>query len=379
MGWRFAAAVALLSGSLGCTVQLAQAAAPPQPAAMLGPTIATLPAESPISAGQGWLVWSTPEGGGWKLHTYHSGEASTLPIAARPEPFDATVGSNDRGQAVATFSRCKRTPGTSGVAPGGMLEEPTSGRGCRIHAVELATGRESLVPIPDTAGGSDTSPAMWRGAVAFARELPRHGLVSQILIWSPRHPRALATLPHGFVPSECALRNCRGYFGYGEAQALAYDGSSVAFVWEPKESFESLHEAWEDRVDNVSSGRGRVVGGAGTSESCTGFAPVEERYPSTPFLLGTSAYFTSTERGDCYKRYGSGVLVARPGARLEATVATPILAWAADPSAAYALVAKIPTAEEEADCTSAMPCTLQEATLPKLSPARFPAGHAFFS
>jgi hypothetical protein len=353
---------------------------PGEEPAVLGEKIATLTAESPISAGQGWLIWSAPENGGWTLHAYHSGRVSLVPTSPRPEPFDATVGSDARGRAVATFSRCTHTPTMDGTGgSGGMRERPSSGRGCSTHVLELASGRESLVPIPRPPGASDTTPAMWHGIVAFARRAPRHGLVWQILTWSPRHPRALLALPHGFVPSQCHFQgSCHGYFGYGEVQALAFDGAVVAFVWEPQDSFTPAPERWEYRVDTVSSQRGQVVGGAGTSESCTGISPVEEEHPGPPFLLGTTAYFSGVQRGDCYSRYGSGMLVAGPGTRLEATLSTPILGWAADGYSTYALVAQEPTAQEEAHCSSTAPCTLQHAKLPALSPARYPPGHAFF-
>lgn len=221
---------------------------------------------------------------------------------------------------------------------------------------------------------------MWHGVVAFARREPRHGLVWQILTCSPRHPRALLALPHGFVPSECPLQDCKGYFGYGEVQALAFDGAVVAFVWEPKESFVQMHDEWEYRVNTVSSRRRQLVGEAGTSESCTGspFSPVEEEYPGMPLLLGTTAYFSGVQRGDCYKRYGSRMLVARPGGRLEATLSTPVLGRAADGHSTYALVAQVPTTEEEARCSSTAPCTLQSAKLPAFSPARYRPGHAVF-
>jgi len=370
---RFAGALTVVAGVLGTVAPLAAAATFKQAPAVLGEKIATLTAESPISAGGGWLIWSAPEKGGWMLHAYHTGRVSVLPIPPRPEPFDATVGSDARGRAVATFSRCTKTPTMSGTGgSGGMLEEPSSGRGCSTHVLELASGRESLIPIPHPSGASDTTPAMWHGVVTFARREPRHGLVSQILSWSPRHPRTLPALPHGAVPSQCPLQGCKGYFGYGEVQALAFDGALVAFVWEPKESFVQMHDELENRVDTVSSRRGQGAGGAGTSESCTAspFSPVEEEYPGMPFLLGTTAYFSGVQRGDCYKRYGSHMLLARPGARLEATLSTPILGWAADGHSTYALVAQVPTTEEEARCSSMAPCTLQSAKLPAFSHAR---------
>jgi hypothetical protein len=379
MRGRLATASTILAGVPGIIAPVARAATFKELPAALGEKIATLTAASPVSAGQGWLIWSAPQNSGeWTLDAYHAGRVSVLPIRPRAEPFDATVGSDAHGRAVATFSRCTNTPRMNGTdGEGGMRVVPSSGRGCSTHVLELASGRESLVPIPRPSGASDTTPAMWHGIVAFARMEPVHGLVSQILTWSPRHPRALLALPHGFVPSECSFQpSCKGYFGYGEVQALAYDGALVAFVWEPKESTPRLHEEWEYRLDTVSSRSGRVVGGAGTSESCMGFTLVEEEHPGTPFLLGTTAYFPGVQRGNCYRRYGSRMLVARPGERLEATLSTPILAWAGAGNATYALVAQVPTIEVEAGCSSATPCTLQRAALPALSPAQYQPVHA---
>jgi hypothetical protein len=117
---RFAATWTVVAGVLGIMAPLAAAATFKHAPAVLGEKIATLAAESPISAGGGWLIWSAPENRGWRLHAYHAGRVSVLPIPPRPEPFDATVGSDARGRAVAIFSRCTKTPrmnGTGGSGP----------------------------------------------------------------------------------------------------------------------------------------------------------------------------------------------------------------------------------------------------------------------
>jgi hypothetical protein len=379
MRWCCVAIVAATAVALGSMPVSAPAA--PAAAGTSRETIATLTEESPLSGGQGWLVWSWLEEDSWRLIAYHAGRESVVPIRPRPEPFDATVGSDIHGRAVVTFSRCNKTPRMTGTRAdsGGMLEIPRTGRGCSIRVVDLVSGRESLVPIPRALGDSDTTPAMWHGVVAFARMEPRHGLVSQVLAWSPHHPAALLSLPHGFVPERCPYpTSCKGFFGSGEVQALAFDGSLVSFVWEPKESLASGPERWEYRVDTVSTQHGRVVGEAGTSESCTTFAPVEEAIPGTPFLIGGTAYFSAVQRGNCYRRYGSGLLVARPHAQLEATLSTPIIGWAFDGHSTYELVSQRPAEHDdvEAACTTEQPCALKRHALPPLAPARNLPTHA---
>ena len=44
--------------------------------------IATLSAESPISAGEGWLIWSVPSGTGWALEGLHHGRLWTIDASA---------------------------------------------------------------------------------------------------------------------------------------------------------------------------------------------------------------------------------------------------------------------------------------------------------
>lgn len=105
---------------------------------------------------------------------------------------------------------------------------------------------------------------------------------------------------------------------------------------------------------------------------------MEEEFPGSPSLSGTAAFFSGAQRGACYARYGTRLILARPGTRLEANLSTPILGWATDGSSRYALVAQLPTTEEEARCSSTSPCALQSAELPTFSPARYRPEHAFF-
>src|SRR5262249_32912760 len=90
------AAIALVA-TLGALEARAQAAAMP---------IAQVPAATPLSGGDGWIVWSVRAPGGWTLDGYHDGAVRPLPVAARPQPFDASVGTEATGAPVVVFSRC---------------------------------------------------------------------------------------------------------------------------------------------------------------------------------------------------------------------------------------------------------------------------------
>ena len=236
---------------------------------------------------------------------------------------------------------------------GGMLEEPSSGRGCTSRVLKLPPDANRSSPFPRPPGASDTTPAMWHGVVAFARREPRHGLVSQILTWSPRHPRALLGLPHGAVPSECPAQDCKGYFGYGEAQALAFDGVVVAFVWGPKIL----------RQLRGGIGIGRRVDDAGGSSAIQARASgarrrrcstVEGKFPACLSCSGRRRT-SPTLTWRLLQALRLARAPARPGARLEAALRHTDTRMGGRRALAYALVAQVPNTEQEAPCASAAP------------------------
>jgi len=345
--------------------------------------IATLSAESPISAGGGWIVWSVPRAGGWALTAYHQGRMLSLPVATRPQPFDAHVGTNASGAPVVTFSRCRVTPHMQDaglyVNGTGTLVQPSTGAGCRLRVLELNSGRETALPVPEPRGVSDTTPAMWRGTLVFARKAPGHGRVSQVMLSSPRHRSRLAALPHGAVPQGCPQRQgCKEFPPGGEVQALSIDAHIVAFVWRPEGPGVNLDGAWEERVDSLASGRGQLAGSPILTESCT--APgeqVEEEWPAPPVLSGSAALFPELERGGCYTTFQSALFQYRDGSRSLATPSSPIIELARDGNSDYALVAQRPTSEQDPGCSAALPCTLQAITLPALQPSRYKPTHPF--
>lgn len=337
--------------------------------------VALLQAATPISAGSGWLVWSVPVTGGWGLEAAHGGRVGALPVNPRPEPFDVDVGTDSRGRPVLTYSRCTKTPeveADGGVeTPSGVRTLPITGAGCRVHVLSLQSMQERTLPIPHPAGTSDTTPSMWRGDVAFGRrDPPHHNNVWQVLLWSPRHPGRLRTMRHGAVPSHCP-GGCSGRFIHGEVQSLDLDAHLLAFVWSLQAPGVFGEENWEERVDDLATGRSLLAGSAIGTESCTDeHIPVEEEWPGPPTLDGYTALFSKLERGNCYRRVGVQIVRDSHGSLTAATLTAPIIELARDGSALYALVAPVPTNQTDPGCTPLAPCVLQRFALPPLSPLR---------
>jgi hypothetical protein len=346
--------------------------------------IATLSAESPISAGQGWLVWSVRSGDGWSLDGYHGGRVVGLPVAPRPQPFDAEVGSNADGAPVVTYSRCRVTPKMEDaglyVKGTGTLAAPNTGAGCRLRLLELNSGKERTPQLPEPRGVSDTTPAMWRGTLVFARKSARHGRVSQIMLSLPRRRSQLVVLPHGTVPGGCPQRRgCREFPAGGEVEAMSIDRQIVAFVWKPEGPSVDIDGGWEERVDSLAHRRGVLVGSPIGSESCTGGEPnlVEEEWPAPPILSGGAALFPELERGGCYTTFTAALIQYRGGRRRLGTTSIAIVELARDGATTYGLVAQKPTGEQDPGCSAALPCTLERVNTPPLRPSRYKPTHPF--
>lgn len=260
---------------------------------------------------------------------------------------------------------------------GGTLLEPGSGAGCRLYELALDTGREHALPVPAPRGVSDTTPSMWHGEVAFARHSPRHGAVWQVLLFSPRSPHWLLTLPHGAVPP-CPHGGCGDEPPSGEVEALSFRAGTVAFVWSPQGPGLLGEEAWEDRVDRVSTRSGQLVGTQLGIESCTeSGAAFEQAFPLTP-LAGSLTLFPYYERGDCYRTFATGLAAVRGDALFHATLQRPLWGLASDGGSYYGIVARpgVPGLED-AKCTSASPCAIEALALPRLRRTTARPAHPF--
>jgi hypothetical protein len=347
-------------------------------------TIANLSTEVPISAGQGWLLWSVSVAGGWGLDAYHHGQISAIPVAPRPQPFDVSVGTNAAGAPVATFSRCVRTPLPSEAS---QFSGTDRSSGCRIYVLNLTNDREGRLPIPTPKGASDTTPSMWHGNVAFARKSPLHKEIEQVMLWSPRHPHTLTTLRHGAVPSHCpgTPRGCVGEPQGGSVAALSSDGKVVTYLWYVRGPGIIGEGAWEVRLDDLATGRSSIAAVGSGREVCTGPTEgVEDSYPGAPLATGKGVIFPLLDiYGYCYRKYVSSLVGLHYGAEnpMSGALSGNVLAIARDGSTVYALTAPT-TAGTVPTCSSEKPCAIETITLPALTrrdPKPVPPLEEFFA
>ncbi|HEY4810244.1 MAG TPA: hypothetical protein VIH71_04205 [Solirubrobacteraceae bacterium] len=347
-------------------------------------TIANLNTNVPISAGQGWLLWSVPVAGGWGLDAYHHDQISPIPVAPRPQPFDVNVGTSAAGVAVATFSRCVRTPLPSEAW---QFSGTDKSSGCRIYMLNLASGRESRLPIPAPHGVSDTTPSIWHGNVAFARKSPFHKEIEQVMLWSSRHPHTLTALRHGAVPSHCPERprGCVGEPQRGSVVALDSNGKVVTYLWHVSGPGIVGEGTWEVRLDDLATGHSSIAATGFGREVCTGPTEgVENSYPGAPLATGDGLVFPLLQiYGYCYRKDVSSLVGLRYGSANPASGSLPgnVLAIARDGSSVYALTAQTPTAEMVPTCSSEQPCALEAITLPPLTkrePKPVPPFQEFF-
>jgi hypothetical protein len=349
------------AGATGVSGPVPSVALPSAPVAA-GRVIASLDADVPIAAGGGWLVWSVPVAGGYGLDGSHGGVTRPLNVAPRPQPFDLNVGTSATGKAVVTFSRCAKTPVSPPIGLG--IVDPLSGSGCRIRVLNLKTLQETTPAIPHPTGSSDTTPAMWRGRIAFARLDPaHHQQVQEVLLWTPVR-RTLTTLRHGGLPTKCPYKGgCAGMTRSGAVQGLAYDGRLVSFLWLPIAPGVFGDAGWEVRADNVATGHSTLVTSGFAGEVCTGAEDLAA--PSAPVLNGYTVSLVALE-ADCYvfdsvfaqmntTVGGNGTFADLPGV---------VIGLAGDGSTFYVVEAPRPTDETNPTCTVTAPCQIQQISTP---------------
>lgn len=265
------AAVALLI--LGAP---AAAGAQAPPATELG----TSPRATGVAAGSGWTAWSTYDGGRYRLVTVApDGTVSRPPVASRGVPFDLDIGSDDTGRPVAAFSRCGHEPtlvgGSNATAP-----NPTSGRGCRISVLDLATGRERRL-ARSLGSSSDVLPSVAGDRIAFVAVPTARALAGKaVLAVRTRSSRSARRLDVG-------PRRSGGPGVAGGPASVDFDGTRVAAVWRALDpefhSFDSLL-----RVTTL-KGRPRQVAYGSNTEECS--------YDQVlaPTLTGATVTFLETD------------------------------------------------------------------------------------
>lgn len=108
-----------------------------------------------LRAGSGWVSWSD----GSHLVTFHNGQRAKPTVALRDGHFDGDIGTDAKGAAVITYSRC--------VAYGGKYKGVLGL--CRLRMLELRTGNDSPIRVPSAGVASDTAPSMDHGNLVFSR------------------------------------------------------------------------------------------------------------------------------------------------------------------------------------------------------------------
>jgi hypothetical protein len=123
-----------------------------------------------VSAYDGRQVWSHKiDEQHFELMLRENGAVRKLAVRPQPLPYDVTLGTDARGKRVAVYASCTRGDGT---------DYPL---GCRLRAIELASGRDRALRGTHAPGASEYMPALSHGVVVFARHGRRkddqgHGL-----------------------------------------------------------------------------------------------------------------------------------------------------------------------------------------------------------
>ena len=168
------------------------ASAPGAGAQDLQQTITTLDAAAPVAAYGNVIAWSQPDpvSGWFKLivargHSYHE-----VAAPAQPAPFDVDVGPGPSGKPWVVYSRCSDVAPYPVVRGLTALPDFTRGAGCRVHAWDVAAGRER------TLHARGVLPSIWGRRLLYARG-------SRVLggtLGSARE-RTLVRGLHGFRPA----------------------------------------------------------------------------------------------------------------------------------------------------------------------------------
>lgn len=151
-----------LSGA-GCRTLLVSllAVAWPQPGLARAEvrTLASVSRSTPVNIYGGVVIWSRYRGEGrYELVAWRNGRARPVPIQTRRVPFDADLGPDRNGRTVVVYSRCREEDFTT-LTP----------RGCRLYAFDFHTRKERRVRGTSRDRFSETTPAIWRDKVVFAR------------------------------------------------------------------------------------------------------------------------------------------------------------------------------------------------------------------
>lgn len=287
------------------------------PAESVVSDLANLPyAAQALTAYDGYVVYSQSdaEGRRWRLMVWHAGAISALPVPPRAVPFDADAGPGANGQPEVVFSECAAEPSVlQGETPSGPVSlggnfgsvvDWSTASGCRIHELSLLGGAAMRVSEIGAPGASDTTPTIWRGAIAFARLLPRpHGPpVPEIMLWRAGEP--LRRLGGGPPPCKgagsCTPRSNGPVGAFVASMDLGPHGLAVDWYFDGSNVTLGIGPQWQVLQDPLSGGSAvdvaadGFVGGACTSND-----------PLSPNEVDGSVVVYAQDENECEYKPGS--------------------------------------------------------------------------
>jgi len=325
-------AAACLSGALALLGGASASASPGAAAPTPSRDLAALPSGAwGVTAYGGYVVFSARAGtaGSWQLMAWHDGVMEALPVPARSVPFDADAGPDANGNPAVVYSRCSTEPG---YASDEWQLDWANGRGCRIWELSLLGGVPARVSAIGAPGASDTVPAIWDGAIAFAR-VPAHAAprVPEIYLW--RGGRPLRRLPAGSPPCPPAT-SCPNSHAW--AISMSLDGSVLAIDWELRGYHVARAgcgpiggELFEVLADELGDGA-QAIADSGGFDGCDGGVFL----PTSPSAVGGSVLYDweSPSNGPPYGVETEHLVSFVPASRSWATA--PVVAGPAVPAVA---------------------------------------------
>lgn len=265
-------------------VATAVAAGRAEARSVTGKPIAPLPnAALQLTSYGGYVVFSQLDGSGkWQLMAWHKGTISPLDVPERGVPFDANAGPSASGAPTVVFSKCAHDP----PLQGGWGKAT----GCHIYELALPDGTAMLVPGIYARRASDTTPAIWKGNIAFARITPGSS-VQALYVWD----RASGRLERvGGGPNICVFAaRCDLQPGVvAWAREMSLDSNLLTYQWTLPEAEPGFGAAFaEIRVDPLHAARqdapSRVVFYSILGGACNG----EEA--ASPDAVGASVLYIS--------------------------------------------------------------------------------------
>lgn len=302
--------------------------------------VAAVSAATPVSAWGGYVLWSAYDASTqtYALTEFGPSGLVRLPVPVRRAPFDVDVGPDRNGRPAAVYSRCAR----DAASP---LDLPS---GCDVWKLDLTSGREQLVRSVSSPTGSETTPSIWRGRIAFARRYERgRGLERRVAILYVQRrasSRRLIRLPGGPIPrcEPAAQRDlCEASIKAGPA-SLDLAGRRLAFRWlHVGGSTEGVGLATEVGIVDVTRSVSQLLDGRDIGGGAAGPCDLSDLF--APEIVAGAVQWLVASNADCPS--ATSTVVRRDlatGSFTAAAVAGTTLALAVDDRQTWALEVRGP-------------------------------------